>query len=149
MKTPSSSCLILSNAIFKKILFDLCLCPDFRFYVALTCGRGTSEPPPNVALELCVRFKDRQVLRRACVSGTWGNMEKDVPFFPFVKGQPFKVPPSETQLLMHLINVEKVVSLRTVKVLGCALVAVVKTDHSKTTKNKIIHPKMLSLYTRT
>ncbi|XP_017290480.1 galectin-related protein-like [Kryptolebias marmoratus] len=64
--------------------------PD-RFYVALTCGLGTSEPPPNVALELCVRFKDRQVLRRACVSGTWGDMDRAVPFFPFIKDQPFKI----------------------------------------------------------
>ncbi|XP_029026158.1 galectin-related protein-like isoform X2 [Betta splendens] len=65
-------------------------CPD-RFYVALTCGRGTSgEPPPHVALELCVRFKDQQVLRRACVSGSWGDSEKGIPFFPFIKAQPFK-----------------------------------------------------------
>ncbi|XP_038133970.1 galectin-related protein-like [Cyprinodon tularosa] len=65
--------------------------PD-RFYVALTCGRGTSkEPPPNVALELCVRFKDRQVLRRACMSGSWGEVERAVPFFPFIKDQPFKM----------------------------------------------------------
>lgn len=63
-----------------------------RFYVALTCGRGTSrEPPPDVALELCVRFQDRQVLRRACVSGLWGDAERDVPFFPFIRDQPFKV----------------------------------------------------------
>ncbi|KAM4594350.1 galectin-related protein-like [Fundulus diaphanus] len=65
--------------------------PD-RFYIALTCGRGTSrEPPPNVALELCVRFKDRQVLRRACMSGSWGEVERTVPFFPFIKDQPFKI----------------------------------------------------------
>uniref|UniRef100_UPI0037E9C01E galectin-related protein-like n=1 Tax=Semicossyphus pulcher TaxID=241346 RepID=UPI0037E9C01E len=65
--------------------------PD-RFYVALTCGRGTSgEPPPNVALELCVRFRDRQVVRRACVSGSWGDIERAVPFFPFIKDQPFKM----------------------------------------------------------
>uniref|UniRef100_A0A8D3CIW7 Galectin n=1 Tax=Scophthalmus maximus TaxID=52904 RepID=A0A8D3CIW7_SCOMX len=65
--------------------------PD-RFYVALTCGRGTSrEPPPDVALELCVRFGDRQVLRRACVSGSWGDVDRAVPFFPFIRDQPFKV----------------------------------------------------------
>lgn len=65
---------------------------SLRFYVALTCGRGTSrEPPPDVALELCVRFRDRQVLRRACVSGLWGDAERDVPFFPFIGDQPFKV----------------------------------------------------------
>lgn len=63
-----------------------------RFYLALTCGRGTSrEPPPDVALELCVRFRDRQVLRRACLSGVWGDAERDVPFFPFIRDQPFKV----------------------------------------------------------
>lgn len=65
--------------------------PD-RFYVALTCGRGTGgEPPPDVALELCVRFRDRQVLRRACVSGSWGDVDRDAPFFPFIRGQPFKL----------------------------------------------------------
>nr|WCO08208.1 galectin-like protein c [Lateolabrax maculatus] len=65
--------------------------PD-RFYVALTCGRGTSrEPPPDVALELCVRFGDRQVLRRACLSGSWGDVDRAVPFFPFIRGQPFKI----------------------------------------------------------
>ncbi|XP_043971412.1 galectin-related protein-like isoform X1 [Gambusia affinis] len=64
--------------------------PD-RFYVALTCGRGSREPPPNVALELCVRFKDRQVLRRACMSGSWGEVERAVPCFPFIKDQPFKI----------------------------------------------------------
>ncbi|AWP05114.1 putative galectin-related protein-like [Scophthalmus maximus] len=65
--------------------------PD-RFYVALTCGRGTSrEPPPDVALELCVRFGDRQVLRRACVSGSWGDVDRAVPFFPFIRDQPFKM----------------------------------------------------------
>lgn len=64
-----------------------------RFYIALTRGRGTSrEPPPDVALELCVRFKDQQILRRACVSGSWGDADRAIPFFPFIKEQPFKVP---------------------------------------------------------
>ena len=63
-----------------------------RFYVALTCGPGSSrEPPPDVALELCVRFRDRQVLRRSCVSGCWGDAERTVAFFPFIRDQPFKV----------------------------------------------------------
>lgn len=65
--------------------------PD-RFYVALTCGRGTSrEPPANVALELCARFRERQVLRRACRSGTWWEAERAAPFFPFIPDQPFKL----------------------------------------------------------
>ncbi|XP_041640366.1 galectin-related protein-like [Cheilinus undulatus] len=65
--------------------------PD-RFYVALTCGRGTGgQPPTDVALELCVRFRDRQVLRRACVGGVWGDVDRAVPFFPFIKDQPFKM----------------------------------------------------------
>ncbi|XP_030590702.1 galectin-related protein-like isoform X1 [Archocentrus centrarchus] len=65
--------------------------PD-RFYIALTCGCGTSrEPPPDVALELCVRFRDRQVLRRACVSGSWGDIDRTVPYFPFIRVQPFKI----------------------------------------------------------
>ncbi|XP_051939944.1 galectin-related protein-like [Hippocampus zosterae] len=66
--------------------------PD-KFYVALTCGRGTrGRPPPDVALETCVRFGGRrQVLRRACVAGVWGRADSDVPFFPFIAGQPFKM----------------------------------------------------------
>ncbi|KAG7486646.1 Equilibrative nucleoside transporter 2 [Solea senegalensis] len=65
--------------------------PD-RFYIAVTCGRGTSrEPPPDVALEVCVRFRDRQILRRACVSGSWGDLDRAVPFFPFIEDQPFKI----------------------------------------------------------
>lgn len=65
---------------------------SIRFYIAVTCGCGASgEPPSDVALELCVRFRDRQVVRRACVSGLWGDAEQDVPFFPFIKDQPFKV----------------------------------------------------------
>nr|XP_061792014.1 galectin-related protein-like [Nerophis lumbriciformis] len=66
--------------------------PD-RFYVALTCGQGTrGEPPHDVALEICVRFGgERQVLRRACVGGTWTDADSAIPFFPFIKGQPFKM----------------------------------------------------------
>lgn len=60
--------------------------------MALTCGRGTSrEPPTNVALELCTRFRERQVLSRACRSGTWWEAERSAPFFPFIPDQPFKV----------------------------------------------------------
>ncbi|KAM4611293.1 galectin-related protein-like [Polymixia lowei] len=65
--------------------------PD-RFYIGLSCGFGTSkEPPTDVALELGVRFKDHQVVRRACVSGTWGDTERNIPFFPFIKDQPFRI----------------------------------------------------------
>ncbi|XP_029706964.1 galectin-related protein-like isoform X1 [Takifugu rubripes] len=65
--------------------------PD-RFYVALTGCCGTSgEPPSDVALELCIRFRDHQAIRRACMSGSWGDAERDVPFFPFIKDQPFKL----------------------------------------------------------
>ncbi|XP_077379940.1 galectin-related protein-like [Festucalex cinctus] len=66
--------------------------PD-KFYVALTCGRGArGDPPPDVALEVCVRFgARRQVLRRACVGGAWGRADAGVPFFPFIEGQPFKM----------------------------------------------------------
>ncbi|XP_029918087.1 galectin-related protein-like [Myripristis murdjan] len=65
--------------------------PD-RFYIGLTCGCGTSRAPPSdVALEIGVRFRDRQVLRRARVSGTWGEIERGVPFFPFIRDQPFKI----------------------------------------------------------
>ncbi|KAK7930629.1 hypothetical protein WMY93_007024 [Mugilogobius chulae] len=64
--------------------------PD-RVYVALSCGVGSERPPEDVAVELCVRFKDRQVQRRACVGGVWGSSQLDVPFFPFIRGQPFRM----------------------------------------------------------
>lgn len=49
-----------------------------------------------MALELCVQFRDRLVVRRARVSGSWGVAEQAVPFFPFIREQPFKVLPSVT-----------------------------------------------------
>lgn len=65
--------------------------PD-RFYVALTCGAGISQmPPEDVALEICVRFRDRQIQLRACESGVWGEMQPEAPFFPFIRGLPFKL----------------------------------------------------------
>lgn len=62
-----------------------------RFYIALSCGVGSERPPLDVAVELCVRFKDRQVQRRACVGGVWGSSQSETPFFPFIRGQPFKM----------------------------------------------------------
>nr|XP_023680888.1 galectin-related protein [Paramormyrops kingsleyae] len=62
------------------------------FDISLTCGRGTEEdPPPDVALELCARFVDRQFLRKACVSGEWEEPEKPIPYFPFIEDQPFRI----------------------------------------------------------
>ncbi|KAG7492837.1 hypothetical protein MATL_G00018980 [Megalops atlanticus] len=62
------------------------------FDISLTCGCGTEEQPPaDVALELCARFEDRQFLRKACVSGTWGEAEKPIPYFPFIEDQPFRI----------------------------------------------------------
>ncbi|XP_018606214.1 galectin-related protein-like isoform X1 [Scleropages formosus] len=62
------------------------------FDISLTCGCGTEEEPPgDVALELCARFVDRQFLRKACVSGTWGEPEKPIPYFPFIEDQPFRI----------------------------------------------------------
>lgn len=62
-----------------------------RFYIALTCGVGSERPPVDVAVEVCVRFRDRQVQRRACVGGVWASVQSDTPFFPFIRGQPFKM----------------------------------------------------------
>ncbi|XP_054635465.1 galectin-related protein-like isoform X2 [Dunckerocampus dactyliophorus] len=76
----------------KVIIFAVLDAHPDRFYIALTCGCGMSrEPPLDVALEICVRFKERQVLRRACVRGAWGRADSAVPFFPFIKDQPFKM----------------------------------------------------------
>ncbi|KAG7283552.1 hypothetical protein CRUP_026479 [Coryphaenoides rupestris] len=65
--------------------------PD-RFYILLSRGQGVQQKPPtDVALELCVNMKERQVLCRACVSGTWGDPQRTIPFFPFITGQPYKI----------------------------------------------------------
>ncbi|CAB1344852.1 unnamed protein product [Coregonus sp. 'balchen'] len=63
------------------------------FDISLACGCGTVEeaPPIDVALELCARFEDRQFLRKACVSGIWGDAEKPIPYFPFIEDQPFRI----------------------------------------------------------
>ncbi|XP_062866517.1 galectin-related protein [Trichomycterus rosablanca] len=55
------------------------------FDVSLTCGCG------DVALELTARFEDRRLLRNAHVSGSWGEEETAITFFPFIAGQPFRL----------------------------------------------------------
>uniref|UniRef100_A0A8C7K3R4 Galectin n=1 Tax=Oncorhynchus kisutch TaxID=8019 RepID=A0A8C7K3R4_ONCKI len=66
--------------------------PD-SFDISLACGCGTVDeaPPTDVALELCAKFEDLQFLRKACVSGTWGDAEKLIPYFPFIEDQPFRI----------------------------------------------------------
>ncbi len=100
-------CMIVVPYISQKsVRFDAAVRHSLRFYVALTCGCGTSrEPPPNVALELCVRFRDRQVLRRACVSGSWGDVDRAIPFFPFIRDQPFKVSTPVHKLCTCTVNI--------------------------------------------
>ncbi|XP_062304179.1 galectin-related protein B-like [Osmerus eperlanus] len=63
-----------------------------KFVISLTCGCGTAEDmAANVALELCARFKDHQFLRQARISGTWGDTERLIPYFPFIGDQPFRI----------------------------------------------------------
>lgn len=56
-----------------------------RFDISLTCGCD------DVALEVSARFEDRQLLRNAHVTGSWGEEETAIPYFPFLAGQPFRV----------------------------------------------------------
>ncbi|XP_065130524.1 galectin-related protein [Paramisgurnus dabryanus] len=58
--------------------------PD-SFDISLTCGCG------DVALDMCVRFDERDILRNACVSDAWGDEERSIPYFPFIAGQPFRM----------------------------------------------------------
>ncbi|KAK2909362.1 hypothetical protein Q8A67_005199 [Cirrhinus molitorella] len=58
--------------------------PD-SFDISLTCGCG------DVALDMCVRFEDREILRNACVSDSWGEEERSIAYFPFIAEQPFRV----------------------------------------------------------
>ncbi|XP_066518248.1 galectin-related protein [Hoplias malabaricus] len=58
--------------------------PD-SFDISLTCGCG------DVALELSARFEDKQLMRNAHVSGSWGKEETAIAFFPFIPQQPFKL----------------------------------------------------------
>lgn len=55
------------------------------FDISLTCGCG------DVALDMCVRFEDREILRNACVSDAWGEEERSIPYFPFIAEQSFRV----------------------------------------------------------
>uniref|UniRef100_A0A672HU33 Galectin n=1 Tax=Salarias fasciatus TaxID=181472 RepID=A0A672HU33_SALFA len=76
----------------KLVVFGIVSSRPDRFYLALTCGRGVSgEPPLDVAVELCVQFREQQVLRRACRAGAWTEAERTLPFFPFIRDQPFKM----------------------------------------------------------
>ncbi|XP_023695163.1 lectin, galactoside-binding-like b [Paramormyrops kingsleyae] len=77
----------------KKIIVMGIVDPDPEsFCISLTCGRGSEAgPPPDVALELCACFADRQFLRRACVSGVWGEEEAAIAYFPFIQDQPFRI----------------------------------------------------------
>lgn len=76
----------------KKLLLVCVVDPNpERFYVALSCGVGSERPPVDVAVEVCVRFRERQVQRRACVGGVWSSSQSDTAFFPFIRGQPFRM----------------------------------------------------------
>ncbi|XP_043911552.1 galectin-related protein isoform X3 [Protopterus annectens] len=59
------------------------------FDMKLTCGRS-EEPPADVALELKVRFPERQVVRNAQIDGVWGEDELAISYFPFIPDQPFR-----------------------------------------------------------
>ncbi|XP_006638800.1 galectin-related protein [Lepisosteus oculatus] len=61
------------------------------FDISLTCGGTEDYPPADVALELSARFAERQFLRKACVSGEWGEEETPIPYFPFIQDQPFRI----------------------------------------------------------
>ncbi|KAL7845400.1 hypothetical protein AOLI_G00235920 [Acnodon oligacanthus] len=58
--------------------------PD-SFDISLTCGCG------DVALELSARFEEKQLMRNAHVSGSWGEEETAMSFFPFIPHQPFRL----------------------------------------------------------
>ncbi|CAN9510668.1 unnamed protein product [Ophioblennius macclurei] len=76
----------------KLVVFGIVSSRPDRFYLALTRGCGVAgEPPLDVAVELCVQFREQQVLRRACRAGSWTEAERTLPFFPFIKEQPFKI----------------------------------------------------------
>ncbi|XP_043911545.1 galectin-related protein isoform X2 [Protopterus annectens] len=60
------------------------------FDMKLTCGRS-EEPPADVALELKVRFPERQVVRNAQIDGVWGEDELAISYFPFIPDQPFRI----------------------------------------------------------
>ncbi|XP_006632781.3 galectin-related protein B [Lepisosteus oculatus] len=57
--------------------------------VALACH--PQDPDTDVGLQVTVCFHDRAILRNAKVSGEWGVMEKNIPYFPFAAGEAFKM----------------------------------------------------------
>uniref|UniRef100_A0A4W5PDI4 Galectin n=1 Tax=Hucho hucho TaxID=62062 RepID=A0A4W5PDI4_9TELE len=65
--------------------------PSFDISLACGCGTVDEAPPTDVPLELCAKFEDLQFLRKVCVSGTWSDAEKLIPYFPFLEDQPFRI----------------------------------------------------------
>ncbi|XP_069773189.1 galectin-related protein A isoform X2 [Narcine bancroftii] len=49
------------------------------------------EPETDIGLQVTVNFWDRSVVRNSKVSGKWGKEEKNIPYFPFVPMQHFKM----------------------------------------------------------
>lgn len=77
---------LLYTVVLVTVLNTECSCSlSDSFDISLTCGCE------DVALDMCVRFEDREILRNACVSDSWGEEERSIPYFPFIAEQPFRV----------------------------------------------------------
>ena len=60
------------------------------FAISLTSG-DLKYPPSEVAVELKAVFTDQQLLRNSCISGERGEEQSEIPYFPFVPDQPFRM----------------------------------------------------------
>uniref|UniRef100_A0A8C6RLU3 Galectin n=1 Tax=Nannospalax galili TaxID=1026970 RepID=A0A8C6RLU3_NANGA len=54
------------------------------FAISLTCG-DSEDPPAHIAIELKV------LLQNPCTSGERGEEQSEIPYFPFIPDQPFRV----------------------------------------------------------
>ncbi|KAM9316075.1 galectin-related protein [Gastrophryne carolinensis] len=99
------------------------------FDISLTCG-DSEDPRADVAIEMKAEFSDKQLLRNACVSGEWGEEESEIPYFPFIADQPFRVEilcehprfrvfVDGHQLFDFYHRVEHLAAIDTLKINGC------------------------------
>uniref|UniRef100_A0A672I4P5 Galectin n=1 Tax=Salarias fasciatus TaxID=181472 RepID=A0A672I4P5_SALFA len=66
-------------------IYDRILRSCFRFTVDLCKGQ-------DIALHFSPRFAEKQmVVTNSCIGGKWGQEERELQRFPFVRGQAFKV----------------------------------------------------------
>lgn len=61
----------------------------FSFSVTLLCDPVDANR--DVGMMFTVNFSEKTITRNARIDGKWGIEEKNIPYFPFIAGDTFKV----------------------------------------------------------